>query len=168
MILAGVRAAALAPSKRADDRRLGAVEQVADLTRLEQVGVEDGPLVVDRDPRVAGPELGDAGSGGTVGGTGPASDERPLAGLGSGATIAWAGSPLACAWASPGASSAGISIGGSIPLNGFDGWVSSQVTIGFTTVYRLIALHMPPDGITPASWRVGHALQGALQLGLHW
>lgn len=51
---------------------------------------------------------------------------------------------------------------------GFDGWVSSQVTIGFTTVYRLIALHMPQDGITPPHWSIGHALQGALQLGLHW
>lgn len=51
---------------------------------------------------------------------------------------------------------------------GFDGWVSNQVTIGFTTVYRMIALNMPQDGITPAHWEVGHALQGALQLGLHW
>lgn len=51
---------------------------------------------------------------------------------------------------------------------GFDAWVSSQVTIGFTTVYRMIALNMPKDGITPAHWEVGHALQGALQLGLHW
>ncbi|MDC0720041.1 hypothetical protein [Nannocystis bainbridge] len=51
---------------------------------------------------------------------------------------------------------------------GFDAWVSQQVTIGFTTVYRMIALHMPKDGITPSRWEVGHALQGALQLGLHW
>lgn len=51
---------------------------------------------------------------------------------------------------------------------GFDGWVSSQVTIGFTTVYRMIALSMPQDGITPAHWSIGHALQGALQLGFHW
>ncbi|MCY1068309.1 hypothetical protein OV090_26440 [Nannocystis sp. RBIL2] len=42
------------------------------------------------------------------------------------------------------------------------------MTIGFTTVYRMIALNMPKDGITPAHWEVGHALQGALQLGLHW
>lgn len=51
---------------------------------------------------------------------------------------------------------------------GFDGWISNQVTIGFTTVYRMIALRMPQDGITPPHWSVGHALQGALQLGLHW
>lgn len=51
---------------------------------------------------------------------------------------------------------------------GFDAWVSGQVTLGFTTVYRLIALHLPQDGITPASWSVGHALQGVLQVGLHW
>ena len=51
---------------------------------------------------------------------------------------------------------------------GFDAWVSGQVTIGFTAVYRLIALHMPQDGIAPAHWSVGHAMQGALQLGLHW
>lgn len=51
---------------------------------------------------------------------------------------------------------------------GFDAWISSQVTLGFTGVYRLIALHMPQDGISPPHWAVGHAMQGALQLGLHW
>ena len=51
---------------------------------------------------------------------------------------------------------------------GFDGWVTQQVTIGFTSVYRMIALHVPQDGITLARWELGHALQGALQLGLHW
>lgn len=51
---------------------------------------------------------------------------------------------------------------------GFDAWISSQVTLGFTTVYRMIALRMPQDGITGPHWEVGHALQGALQLGLHW
>lgn len=51
---------------------------------------------------------------------------------------------------------------------GFDGWVSSNVTIGFTTVYRLIAVKVPADGIVPAKWVAGHGLQGVLQLGLHW
>lgn len=51
---------------------------------------------------------------------------------------------------------------------GFDAWVSSSVTLGFTTVYRMIALHMPQDGISAAHWEIGHALQGALQLGMHW
>ena len=51
---------------------------------------------------------------------------------------------------------------------GFDAWVTSQVTLGFTTVYRMIALHLPQDGITPPHWSIGHAMQGALQLGLHW
>jgi hypothetical protein len=51
---------------------------------------------------------------------------------------------------------------------GFDGWITNQVTLGFTMVYRMIALKIPQDGITPSRWEVGHALQGALQLGLHW
>lgn len=51
---------------------------------------------------------------------------------------------------------------------GFDAWVSNQVTIGFTTVYRMIALNMPRDGVSAPHWEVGHALQGVLQLGLHW
>lgn len=51
---------------------------------------------------------------------------------------------------------------------GFEAWVSQNATIGFTTVYRMIALHMPQDGITLARWEVGHAMQGVLQLGLHW
>jgi hypothetical protein len=51
---------------------------------------------------------------------------------------------------------------------GFDAWIASQVTLGFTTVYRMIALRMPRDGIVGPRWEVGHALQGALQFGLHW
>lgn len=51
---------------------------------------------------------------------------------------------------------------------GFDVWVSGQVTLGFTTVYRLLTARVPADGLAPPYWSVGHAMQGALQIGLHW
>jgi len=49
---------------------------------------------------------------------------------------------------------------------GFEGWVSNTVTIGFAGTYRLnafkeLAGHGP-------GWTVGHAMQGVLELGLHW
>ena len=47
VVLAGVGAAALRAGQRRGDGRLGAVEQVAQLARLEQVRVEDRALVVD-------------------------------------------------------------------------------------------------------------------------
>jgi hypothetical protein len=47
---------------------------------------------------------------------------------------------------------------------GFDGWVSRTITIGVSAVYRLNALRDPVGG----GWSVGHALQGIVELGLHW
>ena len=49
VVLAGVGAAALRPGEGRGGHRLGAVEQVAELARLEQVRVEDRALVPDAD-----------------------------------------------------------------------------------------------------------------------
>ena len=48
---------------------------------------------------------------------------------------------------------------------GLEGWVSANVTLGVASTYRLNALrHVPGrDGVV-----VGHALQGTLELGVHW
>ena len=48
---------------------------------------------------------------------------------------------------------------------GLEGWVSSNVTLGFAGTYRLNALNNVPmrDG-----WVVGHAMQGTFELGIHW
>src|SRR6185312_19114 len=53
MVLAIVAAPALGASQRAADERLGAVQQVAELDGLHQVGVVERALVGDRDPVVA-------------------------------------------------------------------------------------------------------------------
>src|SRR5690348_10152391 len=57
IVLARVRTPAFGTSERARDCGLGAVEQIPDLARLEQVRVEDVALVVDRDVLVARLEL---------------------------------------------------------------------------------------------------------------
>ena len=62
IVLAAVGAAALLAREGRGDRRLGAVEQVAELARLEQVRVEDRTLVVRRATfRVAVAQLADPG-----------------------------------------------------------------------------------------------------------
>jgi len=49
---------------------------------------------------------------------------------------------------------------------GLEGWVSNTVTLGFAGTYRLNAFHdLAGHG---EGWRVGHAMQGVLELGLHW
>ena len=49
---------------------------------------------------------------------------------------------------------------------GVEGWVSNTVTIGFSGTYRLNAFkELPGQG---PGWTVGHAMQGVLELGLHW
>src|SRR5580765_8541941 len=52
-VLAVVGAAALGAGEGGSDGRLGAVEQVADLTCLEKVRIEDRALVLDADALVA-------------------------------------------------------------------------------------------------------------------
>src|SRR3954451_9828926 len=56
-IFTEVAAAALLASERAGDGGLGAVEQVADLACLEQLGVEDTAGVAHRDVRIAAAQL---------------------------------------------------------------------------------------------------------------
>jgi len=48
---------------------------------------------------------------------------------------------------------------------GLEGWVSSNVTLGFAGTYRLNALNHVPER---EGWVIGHAMQGTFELGLHW
>ncbi len=46
---------------------------------------------------------------------------------------------------------------------GLEGWVSPNITLGFSTVYRLQALRD-----TNQAWTLGHAMHGVFEVGLHW
>src|SRR3954451_24268191 len=59
-VLAGVGTSALLTPEGGDDRRLGAIEEIADLARLEKVRVVDPSLVLDRGSGIAGTKLPDA------------------------------------------------------------------------------------------------------------
>ena len=49
---------------------------------------------------------------------------------------------------------------------GVEAWVSNTVTLGFSGTYRLNAFKdLPGQG---PGWTIGHAMQGVLELGLHW
>lgn len=49
---------------------------------------------------------------------------------------------------------------------GVEAWVSNTVTLGFSGTYRLNAFkELPGQG---PGWTIGHAMQGVLELGLHW
>lgn len=49
---------------------------------------------------------------------------------------------------------------------GLEGWVTSTVTLGFAGTYRLNAFRDLP-GQSPG-WTIGHAMQGVVELGVHW
>src|SRR5450756_2672048 len=53
VVIAGVGAPALGPRDRGRRHRLGAVDQVAQLARLEEIRVEDPAGVADADARIA-------------------------------------------------------------------------------------------------------------------
>lgn len=48
---------------------------------------------------------------------------------------------------------------------GVEGWVSNTITMGFSGLYRLHAIHDVQGG---KGWIVGHAMQGVFEIGLHW
>lgn len=48
---------------------------------------------------------------------------------------------------------------------GFEGWVSTNVTLGLSALYRLNAFRDLPGH---AGWTIGHGMQGAIELGFHW
>lgn len=58
----------------------------------------------------------------------------------------------------------GRSFGGQVRTAlGLEGWVSTNVTLGFAAQYRLNALKDGDRGVV-----VGHAMQGTFELGIHW
>jgi hypothetical protein len=49
---------------------------------------------------------------------------------------------------------------------GLEGWITNTVTLGFAGTYRMNAFRdLPGQG---PGWTIGHAMQGVLELGVHW
>ena len=48
---------------------------------------------------------------------------------------------------------------------GLEGWISTNVTLGVSGIYRFNAFRDLPGR---SGWTVGHGMQGAIELGFHW